>query len=193
MYRIQINKFVGALALLLWLGPWAAAALAGDGNRVDPEPNLVLGPKLLFIHQDSVTSFSATGEGVRIGTMRGAISGVATTNFQFLPLPPPDFKADDLTLLTDTEGDQILFRVQVSGRFLQHLTGPETDPAGNPNRRKMVEFGGPYTGIYEVIQATGKFQSLIGRKFPCKGVGITPAKNPAIGGVYAEIYEDRFE
>lgn len=160
---------------------------AGAANEIDPEPNLAVTQKLLFIHQDVVTSFPPTGDGVRTGTFRGALSGTATTNFQFLPVPPPNFAADDLTLFTDVDGDQILFRVQVQGRFILPLEGPETDP-----RKDIILFGGPYSGIYEVVEGTGKYLFLVGRKFPCKGIGTTPAKNPAIGSVYAEVYSDQF-
>jgi hypothetical protein len=188
MCREIINRLyrVLALALVSVIIPWTALA-----QSIDLEPNLASAPKLLAIQQDAVTQFLATGEGVRVGTMRGTFSGVVTQNFQFLAVPPPDFKADDLILLVDNDGDQMLFRAQVTGRFLSFLTGPTPDPAGNPNRKKLVEFGGPFTGIYEVIQGTGKFQGYIGRKFPCKGLGITPAKNQAIGFGYTEIYDDK--
>jgi hypothetical protein len=160
----------------------------GAANEIDPEPNLAITRKLLFIHQDTVTSFPPTGDGVRTGTFRGALSGAVTTNFQFLPVPPPEFAADDLVLLTDPDGDQVLFRVQVQGRFVIPLEGPETDP-----RRRINEIVGPFTGIYEVVEATGKYLFLEGRKFPCKGVGTLPAKNPALGSVYVEIFSDQFD
>lgn len=191
-YFASRKQIIGVALLLIALSAvWALAGVRattrGD-NGIDPETNMLLSPKLLFIHQDVVTDFPATGDGVRTGTFRGAISGTATTNFQFLPIPPPEFAADDLCLLVDPEGDQILFRVQVQGRFIVPVQGPSEDP-----RKDIVAFGGPYTGIYEVVEATGKYQSLVGRKFPCKGVGTTPAKNPAIGSVYAEVYSDQFD
>lgn len=182
-----------AAVILLTLGLAGVWVFAGSERidsraRVDLEPNMAVSPKLLFIHQDAVTSFPATGDGVRTGTMRGAISGAAVTNFQFLPVPPPEFASDDLTLLNDIDGDQILFRVQVDGHFIIPLQGPEGDPRQNIN-----QIGGPFSGIYEVVEATGKYQYLIGRKLPCKGIGMLPAKNPAIGSVYAEIYSDTFD
>lgn len=188
MKHLQSRRTVLLALLVLVAGTALWAAAGRRDNGIDPEPNLGASPQILFIHQDVVTDFPATGDGVRTGTFRGALSGTATTNFQFLAVPPPAFAADDLTLFTDVEGDQILFRVQVEGRFLVHLEGPQTDP-----RKTINLFGGPYTGIYEVLEATGKYRYLVGRKFPCKGVGTTPAKHPAIGSVYAEVYNDVFQ
>jgi hypothetical protein len=186
--RQMFSRRTVLLALLVLVAGTALWAASGRDSKIDLEPNMALAPQILFIHQDMVTDFPPTGDGVRTGTMRGVLSGTATTNFQFLAVPPPEFAADDLTLFTDVEGDQIVFRVQVQGRFLVHLEGPEADP-----RKTINLFGGPYTGIYEVIEATGKYRYLIGRKLPCKGVGTTPAKNPALGSVYAEIYNDTFQ
>ena len=91
-------------------------------------------------------------------------------------------------MLTDPDGDQILFRVQVTGHFLVFLQAPADDP-----RHELNQVGGPFSGVYEVVEATGKYQGLIGHKFPCKGIGTLPAKNPAIGSVYAEVYSDEFD
>ncbi len=189
MKRVVVNKKVLLVVVLILISTtiWAVSARRST-DAIDPEPNMLHSPKLLFIHQDVVTSFPATGDGVRSGTMRGAISGSATTNFQFLAVPPPDFASDDWTLLTDPDGDQILFRVQVTGRFLVFLQAPADDP-----RHVLNQVGGPFSGIYEVVEATGKYESLIGRKFPCKGIGTLPDKNPAIGSVYAEVYSDQFD
>ncbi len=189
MKRALKNRRVLFVTLLILASTTAWAVLAQRPQRlIDPEANMLETAKLLFIHQDVVTSFPATGDGVRSGTMRGAISGSTTTNFQFLAVPPPEFASDDWTLLTDPDGDQILFRVQVAGRFLVFLEAPAND-----SRRHLNQVGGPFTGIYEVVEATGKYQGFVGRKFPCKGIGTLPAKNQAIGSVYAEIYSDEFE
>lgn len=189
MKRLLRNKKVLLVAILVLISTtvWAVT-VRRPSRQIDPETNLLESPKLLFIHQDVVTSFPATGDGVRSGTMRGAISGSTTTNFQFLAVPPPDFASDDWTLLVDPDGDQILFRVQVTGRFLVFLQAPADDP-----RHELNQVGGPFTGIYEVVEATGKYQGLVGHKFPCKGIGTLPAKNPTIGSVYAEVYSDEFD
>ena len=190
MRRIFNNKKVlfAAVLILISTTVWAVTGHRPARSAVDPEPNMLQSPRLLFIHQDVVTSFPASGDGVRSGTMRGAISGSCTTNFQFLAVPPPDFASDDWTLLIDPDGDQILFRVQVTGHFLVFLQAPADDP-----RHELNQVGGPFSGVYEVVEATGKYQGLIGHKFPCKGIGTLPAKNPAIGSVYAEVYSDEFD
>lgn len=145
------------------------------------------GPSLLFVQQDQVLAFPPTGDGVRVGTATGRLNGTTITNFQFLPVPPPVFQADDLVNLNDSDGDQILFRAKVTGRFLA--------PFGDASRPNGIVFGlgGPFTGTYEVIQANGKYVYLIGRSFPCKGLGSNPAKPGFLGTVYVEVYSDRFD
>ena len=187
MKRVLRHKRLSLVTVAILLSTTVWAITGRPTRRIDPEPNMLESPRLLFVHQDVVTSFPATGDGVRSGTMRGAISGSTTTNFQFLAVPPPEFASDDWTLLTDPDGDQILFRVQVTGRFLVFLEAPADDP-----RHELNKVGGPFTGIYEVVEATGKYLGLIGHKFPCKGIGTLPAKNQAIGSVYAEVYDDEF-
>lgn len=163
--------------------------LAGAGKAAQaasPEKAALHVP-IVFVQQDSVQSFPPTGDGVRVGTVTGQINGTSITNSQFLAVPPPEFQADDLCAVTDLDGDQILFRVQVTGRFLEAF-GDSARPSGI-----VFGLGGPYTGTYEVLKATGKYGYLVGRKFPCKGVGSNPAKGNQPGTVYCEVYSDRFD
>lgn len=160
----------------------ASTAARGDGNRKD-----LFSPAVLFVGQDNVLAFPPTGDGVRVGTAVGKLSGTTITNFQFLPVAPPAFAADDLVALSDSEGDQILFRARVNGRFLPAF-GDATLPNGI-----VFGLGGPFTGTYEVIKASGKYGYLVGRKFPCRGIGSNPAKPGFLGTVYVEVYSDRFE
>ncbi|MGH9722110.1 MAG: hypothetical protein ACRD8O_18025 [Bryobacteraceae bacterium] len=175
------RNILGALLGAVGLGK-AAKAADGDQNA-SGERNLDV--PILFRTLDEVLIFPPTGDGVRTGTAVGIISGVTTTNFQFLAVPPPEFKADDLVAITDVDGDQILFRAQVTGRFLA--------PFGDPTRGPVAGLGGPYAGTYEVLRATGKFGYLVGRKFPCKGLGMNPARQGFLGSVYTEVYTDRFD
>jgi hypothetical protein len=143
---------------------------------------------LLFIQQDNVLSFPPTGDGVRVGTATGRLNGTTIQNFQFLPVPPPAFQADDLCLLSDIDGDQIIFRAQVTGRFLAPPLSLANNPLGN-----LFAAGGPFTGTYTVVAANGKYSYLMGRVFPCKGLGSNPAKGNFLGTVYVEVYLDRFD
>ena len=61
------KQIIGVALLLIALSAvWALAGVRattrGD-NGIDPETNMLVSPKLLFIHQDVVTDFPATGDG----------------------------------------------------------------------------------------------------------------------------------
>jgi hypothetical protein len=142
-------------------------------------------PRVLFVQQDAVTLFPPDGAGVRVGTVQGAITGGSTTNFQFIPTSPTEFYSDELSLFTDTSGDQILFHVQLTGHFVTPLTGEEDE--NFPGREDVNLVSGLFSGVYEVVDATGIYLSLMGAKFPAKGLGITPARYPAQGATYMEI------
>ncbi|MEX2260647.1 MAG: hypothetical protein WD696_01785 [Bryobacteraceae bacterium] len=176
------RKMLATLLGGLGLSKAASAASADNAG-----PKNAWAPGLLFIQQDNVLSFPPTGDGVRVGTATGRLAGSTITNFQFLPVPPPEFQADDLVVITDSEGDQILFRARVTGRFLAPF-GEASLPNGN-----VFGLGGPFSGTYEVTKATGKYGYLVGRKFPCKGIGSNPAKGNFLGTVYVEVYLDRFD
>ncbi|MEM7353810.1 MAG: hypothetical protein AAF657_23625 [Acidobacteriota bacterium] len=174
---IDARKWVLALAVLLLAGLFAGITAADSDG-------------LLFVQQDAVTSFpnlpAGESDGVRVGTVKGEISGTVTVNFRFdLSVPPPDFAADDRALVVDPDGDQILFRVQVTGQFIPFLTDPDpTRPAD------FNQLSGPFIGTYEVIQATGKYSDLVGEQYLARGLGVTPAQNPDIGAVYTEVFFD---
>jgi hypothetical protein len=177
---------------------YGAVAGAGGGKQgvalpgvVPLDEDLAFGPKLLFVQQDQVTAFPPDGSGLREGTVRGAITGTSVTNFQFIPTGPTEFFSDELSLFTDVDGDQILFHVKIDGRFVTPLTG---DPVADfPGRENLSLIAGIFSGVYEAVKATGKYQALLGRKFPAKGIATTPARNPAIGASYMEIYSDQFQ
>ena len=158
--------------------------LAGLSRAAESEDQKALNAPVIMKIQDSVLSFPVTGDGVRAGTVTGVINGTTITNFQFLPVPPPVFQADDLCVVSDIDGDQLFFRVRVTGRFLEAF-GDASLPSGI-----VSGVGGPFSGTYEVTKATGKYSYLVGRKFPCKGIGSNPAKGNAFGTVFVEVYSD---
>ena len=43
-------------------------------------------------------------------------------NFQFIPLSQTEIRFDNRTLITDLDGDQILFRYTGNGRFITPLS-----------------------------------------------------------------------
>jgi hypothetical protein len=179
--RMLLGKMGGLLGLA-----GVASAETAPSAKADKTPANRAG--LIFVQQDTVLSFPPTGDGVRVGTATGRINATTITNFQFLPVPPPVFQADDLVMLSDLDGDQVVFRAQVTGRFLAPPLSVPNNPNGN-----LFSVGGPFTGTYEAIQASGKYGYLIGRKFPCKGLGSNPAKGGFLGTVLVEVYSDRFE
>jgi hypothetical protein len=146
------------------------------------------GLPILFTHRDTVVDFSpVTGIGTHVGTVEGRIKGVALTNFQFIPTSPTEIKFDNRCLITDLDGDQLLFRVVGSGKFIVPPLSDPASPLGN-----LMGLGGPLTATYECINASGKYAYLIGRKFGARELAANPSK-PLPGQVYVEVYADRFE
>lgn len=143
------------------------------------------GTPLLFTQRDNVLSFNANGTGVRVGTCTGLLNGQITTNFNFAATPPPAFSATDYALFSDFDGDQIVFTTTQSGRFLFSLAPDSPAPP-------VGGVGGPYTGVYTVTKASGKYAALVGRKFPCRGIAMNPAAPGLSGTVLVEVYSDRF-
>ena len=184
--------FAAAFLLFAGLGvigvepTWALSEKPEDVIPLDDD--LPDEPELLFIQQDQVTLFPPNGAGIREGTVRGAINGSSITNFQFVPTGPTTFTSDELSLFADSDGDQILFHVTIDGRFEVPLKGDVDE--NFPGRENLALVVGLFSGMYEVVKATGKYQTFLGRKFPTKGLAMTPARNPAIGTVYMEIFKD---
>lgn len=171
--------------LLGMAGLGVVAKAAGD------EPQQVFGGglELFFAFRDTVINFSTTtGVGDHIGTVEGVITGTSITNFQFLPTSQTTIKFDNRCLITDLDGDQIIFQVLGSGRFL----APPISDSNNALLGNLMGIGGPLVATFIVIQASGKYAFLIGRKFPCKMVAsnaINPS-NGVLGNVYGEVYSD---
>ena len=152
--------------------------------------------KVLFILQDKITRFDIPGGlGLQVGTAMGQINGVSLTTFRYNFSNLPAVTFNNRTGITDTDGDQIIFKVVGTGRFVTPLVDP-TIPAepSAPPTQVLGGTGGPISGTYEVVAASGKYSTSfsIGETFSFKGTSYNP--NPAsagtdfFGAVYIEVY-----
>ncbi len=141
---------------------------------------------LIFTQRDTVVDFSpSTGLGLQVGTVQGLIAGTSIVNFQFTPVSQTEINFDNRALITDLDGDQIIFKNVGNGRFLVPPLSDPGSPLGN-----LMGIGGPLVGTYDCVQASGKFRFLLGRKFPYRSVASNPARNGFPGQVYVEVYSD---
>ncbi len=173
------------LAGLLGLGGLAAVA-KGANDRGEGFFNK--GLPLFFSQRDTILSFDYnTGLGTHIGTVEGAIAGTSITNFQFTPTSQVGVKLTSRVLITDISGDQLIFSNTGSGKYIVPLIADNASSLGN-----LLFLGGPLTGTYTVLIATGKYAALVGRKFACK-MTTANASRPSVsllGNVYLEVYSD---
>lgn len=152
--------------------------------------------KVLFILQDKITRFDIPGGlGLQVGTAMGQINGVSLTTFRYDFSNFPRFTFNNRTGITDTDGDQIIFKVVGSGRFVLPLVDPTTPgDTSAPPAQVLGGTGGPISGTYEVVAVSGKYATsvAIGETFSFKGTIYNP--NPAsvgtdpLGAVYIEVY-----
>jgi hypothetical protein len=157
---------------------------SGDRNNV------------LFILQEKVTRFEIPGGlGLQVGTATGKISGAAITTVKFDFSSFPSFTVNNRIGITDTDGDQIIFKIVGTGRFIIPLADP-TVPADvtAPPTQVLGGTGGPISGTYQIISTSGKYSKAfsVGQTFPFKGVVYNP--NPAsagsdfFGSSYVEVF-----
>jgi len=93
---------------------------------------------------------------------------------------------DNRVGITDTDGDQIIFKNVGTGKFRPSLIDPTV--GGDPGTAPFQVFGngagrgtgGPLTGTYEVVATSGKYTARykIGRKFPYRAISFNPANPP---------------
>jgi hypothetical protein len=175
-------------------------------------------PDVLFIQQDRVITFQITppnppsqplggGVGSHVGTATGAINGTTVVNFKFtfttVPGFPPgncaqcfDFDFDNRVGITDTDGDQIIFKNVGTGKFRPSLIDPTLggDPGASPfqvfGNGPTRGTGGPLKGTYEVVATSGKYTALytIGQKFPYRAISFNPATPPNTPGTTGSSY-----
>jgi hypothetical protein len=167
------------------LGAFGAGKVAKAAGGSDLERKLFEIP-LFFTQRDTVVDFQpATGLGLQVGTVEGLIAGTSILNFQFIPISQTEINFDNRALITDLDGDQIIFRNAGRGRFIVPPLSDASSPLGN-----LMGVGGPLTGSYEAIRASGKFEFLIGRKFPYRSIATNPVRPGFPGQVYVEVYSD---
>lgn len=184
--HLLIKRTISALVCMIGFGALVMSFSASS---------LHAAKRLSFTQQDKFASFDfVTGLGAMTGTATGDIKGVTNVNFQWIPASPTTFTYSERVGITDTDGDQIIFRSVGTGTF---LTTPLSDPTvgGNPGTAPFQVFGnalgGPRTGTYEVIASSGKYAGLLAQTFQTKSVvynlSSPPAPTGTLGTSYTEI------
>ena len=173
------------LSGLIGLGGFGAIARGAD----DAEQGFFdHGLQLFFAQRDRITSFDYnTGIGTHLGTVEGSVVGTSITNFQFTPASQTKVNFDNRVIITDIDGDQIVFSSVGTGRYVFPPASDPSSPLGN-----LLLFGGPLVSTYTALIATGKYAPIQGVKLPCKMV-ITNVARPSVSGlgdVYVEVYSD---
>jgi hypothetical protein len=146
------------------------------------------GMQLFFAQRDSVTAFNpSNGLGTQVGTTEGTITGTSITNFAFVPTSQTTITFDNRCLITDTDGDSIIFDVNGSGSF---LIPPPSDP--NSSLGNLLALGGPLVATYTALIATGKYEFLVGEKFPAvfSAENAVGGSSGLLGTVYVEVYSN---
>ena len=182
-----MQKRRNMLAGMLGVAGLTSASASAAGNNQDADPvKAARRLPLFFTQRDTVVDFQpGTGLGLQVGTVEGLIAGTSIVNFQFTPLSQTEIKFDNRVLITDLDGDQVIFKNVGNGRFLIPPLTDTSSPLGN-----LMGIGGPLVGSYECLQATGKFLFLVGRKFAYRSVASNPARPGFPGQVYVEVYRD---
>jgi hypothetical protein len=172
------------------------AILIGLSNAASAKPGKPPKPvkHVMFIQQDKIVSFDpATGIGAETGTATGDITGTTTENFQFTITSFPAFTFNSRVGITDTDGDQIIFKNVGTGTFLVPALQDPT-LGGNPGSAPFQVFGnglgGPLVGTYEVLATSGKYVTSfpIGTTFPSKAVLYNPSSPPTTAGTTGSVY-----
>jgi len=172
--------------------------------------------RVLFIQQDRVITFTLTtpngdqqlggGIGSQVGTATGAINGTSVVNFKFTftsnPfVRPVTFDFDNRVGITDTDGDQIIFKNVGKGRFDPALIDPTLggDPGNAPFQvfggTQGAGLGGPLSGTYQVVARSGKYlrQFHIGETFKYRAISFNPAAPPNAPGTTGSSYVEVFD
>ena len=191
---MSVKKAILGLAVLGMFVALIPVAGIAQGQSQDNRGNI------LFILQDKVTRFDLpplpplfTALGLQVGTATGKISGVSITTFQFSFASFPSFTVNSRTGITDTDGDQIIFKVLGGGNFvLPSLVDPTLpDPTAAPTQ-VLAGLGGPVSGTYEVVATSGKYTRTfrLGQKFPFRAVGYNPNPASVLGDPFGAVYSE---
>jgi hypothetical protein len=187
-------------AILIGIGLSGPVLTAGDVFQK---------PHVLFIQQDKVVTFDLTppnpdqplggAVGAHVGTAVGALNGTTVVNLKYTFTSNPFvrpllFTFENRVGITDTDGDQIIFKNVGTGRF----NPPLVDPSLPVNVAPFQVFGtaatpasgGPLTGTYQVVATSGKFsqQYRIGQIFPYRAITFNPATPPTPPGTTGSSY-----
>jgi len=175
------------LKALLGLG--VVSAVAANAETSKPAISTSSGPVVIFTQRDTVVDFNpGTGVGLQVGTVDGRIVGTSVVNFQFTPTSQTDITFLNKVIITDLDGDQILFDNAGSGKFIVPPLSDPSSPLGN-----LFGVGGSLSGTYKCLKASGKYTYLVGRVFPYRSIATNPARAGFPGQVYVEVYSDRFD
>ena len=166
------------------------AGLSTAASAAVSEPDAVFnsGLELFFAFRDTVINFNTSnGVGDHCGTVEGAITGTSITNFQFIPTSQATIKFDNRCMISDLDGDQIIFQVVGTGTFIIPPPIDASSSLGN-----LMSLGGPLVATFTTKVATGKYVFLTGREFPCKMMAsnVTSPSTGVLGNVYGEVYSD---
>ena len=192
---------------------WCAivAALIGLGAVVSTQAgSLPQKPHVIFVQRDRVVTFDITaptgdqplggGIGAQVGTATGVINGTTALNFKYTftsnPFVRPlTFNFDNRVGITDTDGDQIIFKNVGTGQFITPLRDPTL--GGNPGSPPFQVFGtgGPLTGTYEVVATSGKYvlRYPIGQVLSSRAISFNPATPPTPAGTTGTSYVEVFD
>jgi len=184
--------------------------LSGVSSRLKADPNL---HHLLFQEADKLILFSGPDvngviTGLQAGTAEGgihgdgSIRGTVLINFRFFLTGPTTFNFDVRTGITDTDGDQLIYRATGTGRFIcPPLADPSPPLPGPP--QGINGLGGPLSGTATIVAASaqtaacpncGKFVSLVGQPLVWRGIGYNPGNgcDPAqqfgLGGMFVQVF-----
>jgi len=168
---------------LLGLGGLSGLSALAKGAS----PDLVASQQTLFFkYRDTVINFNgSTGVGDHCGTVEGEIQGTSVTNFQFIPTSQTTIQYNNRMLITDLDGNQMIFQVQGTGIF---IVPPPTDSSSTLGN--LMALGGPLVATATVTVATGIYEFLLGSKFPVKmaACNVTNPSTGVLGNVYGEVY-----
>jgi hypothetical protein len=176
------------------VGSMKKAVAAEQDGRIDAQAKVGrsgagAGLPVLFTYRTLVLRFGpATAPGTTVtffgddvGTADGILTGalIQTFNVTVNPTTGAANTGPDRALFTDLDRDQISFEYAGTGIFL---------PPSNIG--KLMSAGGSLAVTYTVLEASGKYQFLIGRQFPAAVIAtnMVNSSSGVVGVVYAEVY-----
>src|SRR5712692_9448441 len=169
-------------------------ALSGVSSRLRADVNQ---HHLLFQEANKLILFSGPDvHGV------GSFHGTVLVNLRMFLTGPTTFNFDRRVGITDTDGDQLVYRATGSGRFIcPPLADPSPPLPGPP--QGIFGLGGPVSGTATIVAASaqtaacpncGKFVQFVGQPLVWRGVGYNPGNgcDPAmqfgLGTTFVQVF-----